>query len=105
MKSNLSLFAAVSLSTLLLATAASAATPPTYAEVKDIVADNCLSCHSADVAYGDVVIETEALLVNFANKAYSEVNSGSMPAGNPDFKDSPEGLTLLAYLKSVSTTK
>ena len=100
-----SLFAAASLAALVLSASASAAPAPTYASIKDIVADNCLSCHAADVAYGDVVLDTEALVVANAAKAFDEVESAAMPLGNPEFKDSPEGISLLAYLKSVAKVK
>ena len=43
--------------------AADSAKPPTYAEVHAIFAKNCLSCHDAKEAEGELVLETHESLM------------------------------------------
>lgn len=91
----------VASSSALVLAASSASAASTYAEVETIVADACLSCHAADVAYGDIVLETEADLTAQAAAVLAVLEVGAMPLGNPEFKDSAEGQALIAYLKGL----
>lgn len=74
---------------------------PTYADIAPIVADNCLSCHSADVASGDIVLDTKDKLNAVSLEALNALKAGIMPLGDEGFKDTADGKLLLQYLESL----
>lgn len=76
---------------------------PGYADIETIVAENCGGCHSADVAFGGVVLETEEQLKALSQEAAEAIKSGLMPAGDATFKDTPNGQLLIQYLESLET--
>ncbi|HYX38020.1 MAG TPA: hypothetical protein VE954_33380 [Oligoflexus sp.] len=75
----------------------------TYADIADIVLQNCLGCHSADVAFGDVVLDTEENLKSLSKQASVALKLGVMPMGDEGFKDTPDGQLLIAYLDSLQS--
>ncbi len=85
---------------LTLSATSQAAEAVTYKDVAPILTDACNSCHASDVAYGNVVLDSEDLLLKNKDAVLEAVSSGSMPLGQPEFKDSPEGQKLLNYLKA-----
>lgn len=74
---------------------------PIYADVESIVTENCVGCHSADIALGDVVLDTEDNLKALSKEALAAVKAGLMPAGDEGFKDTADGLLLIQYLESL----
>jgi len=74
---------------------------PTYAEVEAIVSVNCLGCHSADLAFGDIVLDTEEKLNALSLEALNALKAGIMPIGDEGFKDTEDGQLLLEYLESL----
>ena len=76
-------------------------TPPTYEDVASIIANNCGYCHTGGAdAMGGVSLDTEAEVVARAAQMYAAVSSGYMPYGDSEWRNTPDGLKLLAYLKS-----
>jgi uncharacterized membrane protein len=76
---------------------------PSYADIEAIVAENCSACHSADVALGGVVLDTEEQLKALSAEAAEALKSGLMPAGDETFKDTADGQLLIQYLESLQT--
>lgn len=76
-------------------------TPPTYQDVAPIIADNCQICHTGGAdAVGGVSLDTEAEVVAQAVAMFAAVDSGLMPYGDSEWHNTPDGVKLLAYLKS-----
>jgi uncharacterized membrane protein len=76
-------------------------TPPTYQDVASIIANNCGFCHTGGVdALAGVSLDTEAEVVANAAKAFAAIDSGFMPYGDSEWRTTPDGIQLLAYLKS-----
>ncbi len=76
-------------------------TPPTYQDVASIIANNCGFCHTGGVdALGGVSMDTEEEVVANAAKAFAAVDAGLMPFGDSEWRTTPDGIQLLAYLKS-----
>jgi uncharacterized membrane protein len=76
-------------------------TAPTYQDVASIIADNCGYCHTGGVdALGGVSFDTEAEVVANSALAYAAVDAGLMPFGDSEWRTTPDGIQLLAYLKS-----
>ncbi len=72
----------------------------TYKDVEDIIVNNCLFCHSGVDALGEVALDTEAELIAQAKKIYVAIDTGFMPFGDPDWRNTAEGQTLLQYVKA-----
>jgi len=72
----------------------------TYKDVEDIIANNCLFCHSGVDAFGEVALDTESDLVSQAKKIYVAIDTGFMPFGDPDWRNTADGQTLLQYVKA-----
>jgi uncharacterized membrane protein len=76
-------------------------TPPTYQDVAPILANNCGYCHTGGAdALAGVSLDTEEEVVANAAKAYAAIDSGFMPYGDSEWRTTPDGIQLLAYLKS-----
>jgi uncharacterized membrane protein len=76
-------------------------TPPTYQDVASIIANNCGYCHTGGVdALAGISFDTEEEVVANAAKAYAAVDAGLMPYGDSEWRTTPDGIQLLAYLKS-----
>lgn len=76
-------------------------TPPTYQDVASIIANNCGYCHTGGAdGLGGVSFDTEAEVVANAALAYAAVDAGLMPYGDSEWRTTPDGIQLLAYLKS-----
>ncbi len=73
----------------------------TYADIEAIVSVNCLGCHSADAAFGDVVLDSEEKLKAVSAEALNALKAGLMPIGDEGFKDTADGQLLLEYLESL----
>ena len=66
--------------------------------VEPIVAEQCVACHSAAFAYADVELDSlEGILAN-KDAVLAQIEAGTMPAGNPEWKDTVEATTLLYWL-------
>ena len=76
---------------------------PVYADIEAIVAENCSGCHSADVALGGIVLDSEEQLKALSKEAAEALKSGLMPAGDETFKDTADGQLLIQYLESLQT--
>ena len=76
---------------------------PVYADIEGIVAENCAGCHSADVALGGIVLDSEEQLKALSTEALAALKSGLMPAGDETFKDTADGQLLIQYLESLQT--
>lgn len=74
---------------------------PTYADIEPIVAVNCLGCHGADLALGDVVLDSEEKLKAVSLEALNALKAGIMPIGDEGFKDTADGQLLVEYLESL----
>lgn len=76
-------------------------TPPTYQDVAPILADNCGYCHTggADGLAG-ISVDNEVEVVTLAPQLFAAVDSGLMPYGDSEWRTTPDGIKLLAYLKS-----
>jgi uncharacterized membrane protein len=72
----------------------------TYKDVEDIIVDNCVFCHTGADALGAVALDTEADLVSQAKKTYAAIDSGFMPSGDPNWRNTADGQKLLQYLKA-----
>ncbi|WP_141732811.1 hypothetical protein [Oligoflexus tunisiensis] len=76
-------------------------TPPTYQDVASIIANNCGYCHTGGAdAMAGVSLDNEAEVVARAAQMYAAVSSGFMPYGDSEWRNTPDGIKLLAYLKS-----
>lgn len=99
---------AASLCSLSLSAAESnAPTPPTYADVAPIIADNCQFCHTggADAVAG-ISLDTEAEVVAQAKLIYAAVSTGLMPYGDETWHLTADGQKLLDYAQSqIPVTK
>jgi hypothetical protein len=70
---------------------AAAAPAPKFSDVETIIQNTCTRCHSNEFSTLSKVREKRMRML-------SKVSSGEMPRGNPTFKDTPDGQTLLSYL-------
>lgn len=75
------------------------ATTLTYADVKPILETNCESCHLSGsflplTSLEDVKASKDAML--------ARIEEGTMPPGEPTFKDTTDGAKLVEWLKSGS---
>ncbi len=74
--------------------------PPSYADVAPIVESNCTPCHNSGYASGGVSLETAEEIILQRDQVEAAVSSGYMPYGQPEWKDSPDGVLFLAWLKA-----
>ena len=81
--------------------AANSEAAPTYAEVENIIADNCLGCHSSDASLGDVALDSEANVKAFSKQVLAVLKAGIMPPGDVEFGDSANGVAFIRYLESL----
>jgi uncharacterized membrane protein len=82
-------------------TPAEPSTPPTYQDVASIIANNCGYCHTGGVdALAGISLDSEEEVVANAAKAFAAVDAGLMPYGDSEWRTTPDGIQLLAYLKS-----
>jgi uncharacterized membrane protein len=76
-------------------------TAPTYQDVESIIANNCGYCHTGGSdGLGGISFDMEAEVVANAALAYAAVDAGLMPFGDSEWRMTPDGIQLLAYLKS-----
>ena len=84
---------------------ASAFASPTYKDIAEIVSTSCLSCHSAETAYGDVILDSEANLQKLSKEVLASLSTGAMPLGDEGLKDRAEGKLLISYLESLQAPR
>jgi mono/diheme cytochrome c family protein len=72
---------------------------PVYQDVARIVDTNCLGCHGADTAFGDILLDSEESLKLNAAAALEAITAGTMPAGDETFRETEDGKLLLEYLR------
>ncbi len=75
--------------------------PILYADVSTIIADNCQFCHTGPDAYAEVVLDSEADVVAQAKIIYNSIDSGIMPFGDAEWKNTEDGQKVLSYLKGL----
>ncbi len=66
--------------------------------VQPIVDSNCKICHNSQFANANVVLETLDQILMEKDKMIERVSTGSMPFGNPSWKDTDEATILLYWL-------
>lgn len=71
-----------------------------FEDAARIIDANCISCHSAAVALGGVVLETQEQLKLAAPFVIAAVEEARMPPTNPDFNQTDDASLLLDYLGS-----
>jgi uncharacterized membrane protein len=82
-------------------TPAPAEPAPSYDEVASIIANNCGFCHTGGpTAMGGVSLDNEEEVVAQATRMHAAVSSGYMPYGDSEWRFTPDGIKLLAFLQS-----
>ena len=81
-----------------------AAAVPSYADIAPIVATHCVACHGDEIAYADVVLNSEEDLISNRAAALQALRTGYMPLGQANWKDTDEGKALLSYLEAVAAS-
>jgi hypothetical protein len=73
-----------------------------YSDVKIIIDDNCVVCHSADGPVSVLPFESLADIKGKQDRMKRAITNGDMPMGNPDFADTAEGKKLIQWLTNGS---
>lgn len=79
---------------------ATAAAEWLYPDVKQIIDDQCVVCHSSGGPMDSLPFESLQQIKGNQLRMANALREGRMPYGNPDFADTPDGLKLLAWLQS-----
>ncbi len=87
------------LSFILLDTAAQAKT--TLDLVKPLLLENCSTCHNESLKKGGLDVNDDEQVLASIDLIIQVVASGAMPVGQPEFKDSEDGLMLLEGLEGL----
>lgn len=77
--------------------------PLKFSDVESIVIANCAKSGCHDGASGLVSLRTREDFVKMRSRPLNALKRGSMPADNPDFRDTEDGKKLIQYLMSPMT--
>lgn len=71
----------------------------TYVDIEPLIKRNCAGCHSPQSAGRRPVFATFQDVRNEAKEMYKELTRRRMPQGNPDFRFSADGRTILSWFE------
>jgi uncharacterized membrane protein len=99
------MFKVFSLVLLAVVPSAPAAAQLLYADVKTIIDDNCVVCHTTGGAMDGLPFETLAQIKGNQDRMAKAIKEGVMPFGNPDFADTADGKKLITWLETGTDLK
>lgn len=77
--------------------------PSPLPPIQAIIANNCGDCHQLGKHKGGIKFDTEADLSRNSGAALDSILSGQMPPRDKQWKNSPEGQALIAYLTQLAS--
>ena len=73
-----------------------------YQDIKSIVDDHCVVCHSSDGPMNALPFESLVQIKGNQDRMFKAIENRVMPYGNPDFIDTDDGKKLILWLKTGS---